>query len=57
MSNLITTKDLAHKLAVTEVTIWRWRKEGLPFLKLNNSIRFELDKVMNWLQERGAKNE
>jgi predicted DNA-binding transcriptional regulator AlpA len=55
VSNLISTKDLAQKLAVTEVTIWRWRKQGMPFLKLNNSIRFELETVMNWLQERGAE--
>jgi predicted DNA-binding transcriptional regulator AlpA len=50
---LLTTRELEHKLKVTAVTIWRWRNEGMPFLKLNNSIRFEEDKVFEWLKQRG----
>jgi predicted DNA-binding transcriptional regulator AlpA len=54
--SLLTTKQLEEKLQVTAVTIWRWRNEGMPFLRLKNSIRFEEEKVLNWLQERGREN-
>lgn len=50
---LLTTKELEQKLKVTAVTIWRWRNEGMPFLKLNNSIRFEEEKILEWLKEKG----
>lgn len=53
MGTLITTKQLEQKLSVTAVTIWRWRNEGMPFLKLNNSIRFEEEKVLKWLKDKG----
>lgn len=56
LTNLISTKELARKLDVTEVTIWRWRKDGMPFLKLNNSIRFEEEKVFDWLKKKGVSN-
>lgn len=51
----MTTKELAKTLNVTEVTIWRWRKEGMPFLTLKHSIRFEYEKVMKWLQEQSNR--
>ena len=50
---LLTTKELEKQLKVTAVTIWRWRNDGMPFLKLNNSIRFEEEKVIEWLKQRG----
>lgn len=53
MKNLITTKTLSELLSVTEVTIWRWRKEGMPFKKLGSRVRFDYDEVIAWLEERG----
>lgn len=48
-SNLITTKELAKHLGVTEMTILRWRKKGMPFKKIGPyMVRFDLDEVMDW---------
>jgi len=57
MKKLIATKELSELIGVTEVTIWRWRKEGMPFKKLGTRIRFEYDSVIEWLEKRGKNNE
>jgi excisionase family DNA binding protein len=52
---LITTKELQEKLGVTSVTIWRWRKEGLPFKKIGvKSIRFDLAEVEAWIEKQNS---
>jgi predicted DNA-binding transcriptional regulator AlpA len=53
--NLLTTKDLQEMLKVTAVTIWRWRKEGMPFQKIGNSIRFKEREVIDWLNNKGER--
>jgi predicted DNA-binding transcriptional regulator AlpA len=53
--NLLTTKDLQEMLKVTAVTIWRWRKEGMPFQKIGNSIRFKEKEVFDWLNNKGER--
>jgi excisionase family DNA binding protein len=55
LSNLLTTKQLAEKLQVAEITIHKWREKGLPFLKLGRAVRFNLDDVMEWLKG-GSEN-
>lgn len=57
MKKLLTSKDLEEHLSVSRWTIIDWRKSGMPFLKLNRVVRFDLDKVMEWLEEEGNKNE
>lgn len=49
---LLTTKELESLLKVTSVTIWRWRNQGMPFEKINNSIRFDRNKVLHWLDNK-----
>lgn len=56
MKKLLTTKELSEYLSVSRWTINDWRKAGMPFLKLNRVVRFELDKVMQWLEEEGKRN-
>ena len=51
MNNLLTTKQSPEKLQVAEITIHKWREKGLPFLKLGRAVRFELEKVMEWIKE------
>ncbi len=48
---LITSRELSETLQVTEMTLWRWREQGMPCRRLGSrTIRYELDKVMNWLE-------
>lgn len=51
-----TTKQLTKILNVDPSTVWRWRKEGMPYEKWGYAVRFELEKVVMWLKEKGVSN-
>jgi len=51
MDKLLTQKELAEYLQVTEVTLWKWRKKGMPYVKAGKSVRYDKDQVMRWLEE------
>lgn len=55
---MLTRKELAIKLNVSERTIDRYRKDGMPFIQINKTIRFEEEKVMEWVKgdANGATN-
>jgi excisionase family DNA binding protein len=48
--DLLTTKELAEKLRVAEITITKWREKGLPFKKIGRAVRFEEPKVIEWIE-------
>jgi hypothetical protein len=35
---------------VNRVTAWRWRKEGMPHIKIGNQIRYDKEEVIRWLK-------
>jgi len=53
---LLTEKELCQWLQISRATAWRWRKEGMPYLKHGKSLRFEKDKVRQWLEKKNGKN-
>jgi excisionase family DNA binding protein len=57
MTQLLTTKDLAELMQVKLRTIYRWvEKNKVPFIKLpGGDIRFDPDKIDNWLRMRTAR--
>lgn len=48
---VMTKEELATFLKVTQRTIDRLRKEGMPFFKVGTNIRFDKEEVLNWLKE------
>lgn len=48
---LLTIQQLADALQVSHMTIFRWRKKGMPFKKIGATIRFNYDEVLNWVNE------
>lgn len=49
--NLITKKQLAEKLGVTEQSINNYLRDGLPKVKFRTgAIRFEYTKCLDWLK-------
>ena len=44
----LTKAETAKLLKVSEVTIDRWRKDGLPCIKVNRKTLFEKDAVVKW---------
>jgi hypothetical protein len=52
----LTTADVCYLYGVTTMTVWNWRKKGMPYRKLSagkfskrHPIRFNLYKIANWL--------
>ena len=57
MGEYLTTEELAEKLKVSRQTVWLWRKQGLPALKIGRSIRFNAIEVDEWIKEQSKDNE
>ena len=51
--SLITTSELCKWLKITRGTAWKWRKRGMPYVGQGKSIRYEREKVWDWLQRKG----
>lgn len=52
---LLTEKELCAWLKISRATAWRWRQEGLPYLKYGKSVRFEEAAVLDWLKKQNQK--
>lgn len=52
MKEYLTVSELQEKLKVSRQTIYDWRKNGLPFLKIGSSIRFDGDEVNEWVEKQ-----
>jgi len=51
VNGLLTKKDMAKMFRVSEKTIDKLRKEGMPHHMVGGSVRFEKEKAMQWLEE------
>jgi excisionase family DNA binding protein len=52
---LLTPKQVAKLLAVTEVCVYQWAKRGvLPHLKIEKCVRFSKDDLRSFLEQRRA---
>lgn len=54
---LKTTRQLAYRFNVSESTIKKWKNSGMPHLTVGRVLRFELDKVVDWVAHRGTPQE
>lgn len=54
-NEILTKEELANFLKIGIRTVDRMMKEGLPYLKVRGSIRFERRKVLQWLEENEQK--
>lgn len=52
MEELLTQKELCEWLKITAMTAYRWRrKEGLPYVRIGNGIRYDKAQVMEWIRK------
>ena len=50
---LLTAKDLAKMLAVSDKTVYSFVAKGrIPYLKIGSSVRFQPAAIRTWLKER-----
>lgn len=52
MNKLISSAELSDYLGVTTQTLYNWRNTGMPTIKVGAQYRYELEEVMQWLQDR-----
>lgn len=50
--DLLTVDELCSWLKVTRITVERWRKKGMPFIKVGRLVRFDREKVKQWINEK-----
>ena len=50
-NSLISTELLCEKLSLSKSTIIKLRRDGMPYLRIGDSIRFELSEVKKYLIE------
>ena len=48
----LTSKDLEKKYQISRSTVDNWKKEGLPFIKIGRSVRFDEKEVERWINDR-----
>jgi excisionase family DNA binding protein len=57
VEEILTKEELASYLKVTERTIDRLRKKGMPFFKVGDTVRFKKDAVLKWLEENSQEEQ
>lgn len=51
----ITLMELAQSLKISRATIDRWRKEGMPYYKIGNGVRFLESEVSEWIKKNKSQ--
>lgn len=49
LTELLTQEELMDRLKIARATLYRWRKEGLPEVRIGRTIRFDLAAVTKWV--------
>jgi hypothetical protein len=55
-ARLLDRVHLAQALSVSEKTVVRLTAEGMPYVKLVEAKRYELDRCLEWLRARGESS-
>ncbi len=56
MNKLITSEELQEIYSLSRSTIDRWRKEGMPCIKVGRNVRFDEIEVQKWISENKQSN-
>ncbi|WP_084524426.1 helix-turn-helix domain-containing protein [Lutispora thermophila] len=48
----ITTKELCEWLKISHNTANNWRRKGLPYIRVGNTVRYDKEQVQKWLNEQ-----
>lgn len=56
-TKIVTTAKLADFMAVHENTIYNWVRLGMPRIKVGNTVRYDLEEVLEWVKERNGNDD
>ena len=57
LNDLATEKELAQALGVGVGTLYGLRRKGLPFLKIGQTVMYDLVEVVAWLKSKCRRSE
>jgi excisionase family DNA binding protein len=55
MMEFLTEKELAQALRCSVPAVRRWRYDGMPVKRFGRLVRFELQAVLAWFEQRDAQ--
>lgn len=47
----LTAKEVSEILGVAQSTVYRLKKQGLPYLKIGGSVKFDKKDLMAWIEK------
>jgi site-specific DNA-cytosine methylase len=56
VTKLLSEKDLMTVLNLSRTTLWRLRARGLPTVTLGRTVRYDLDRIRQWLDSTAYNN-
>ena len=56
MNNLTLEKDVVEEFKISRSTMWKWRKKGLPHIRLGRKIFYNIDALIEWWREQEEGN-
>lgn len=48
INNLASEQEVMEHLKMSQSCLWRYRKKGLPSVKIGRKVYYDLDKVVEW---------
>lgn len=51
IKDVLTQKDLAKKLNITEQTISQWRAKGMPYVKIGKLVFILQNSFLKWMKK------
>ena len=56
MQRLLTEKELSEVLGICRVTLFRFRREGMPYIRLGaRLVRYDFKQVQEWFSNEGKE--
>lgn len=53
-NEFLTINDLSKFFQVSLATIYRWREDGLPYVKIGRLARYNIQDVQKWIDEKNT---
>ena len=47
----LTTEELCKWLKISKNTANNWRRNGMPYIKIGNTVRYEKEAIIQWLEK------
>lgn len=56
MDNLTLEKDVLDYFKVSRSTLWKWRKQGCPSVKIGRKVYYSIDAIVFWWKEQEGQD-